>query len=129
MIDEPKLHPAVNVGVIFRGRPRLKRETGTIVVMIDMYCLNHHDKSELCLDCRKLADYAVQRLDKCPFGEGKTVCALCPVHCYKPEMRQRVREVMRYAGPRMSLRHPLMAITHIIDRRRKKPLKMTPDSA
>jgi hypothetical protein len=91
--------------------------------MIDMYCGYHHRSPERCEDCRELGEYALQRLDRCPFGEGKTVCALCPVHCYKPEPRQRVREVMRYAGPRMTLRHPLMAVTHVIDRRRKQPLK------
>ncbi|MDV2990137.1 MAG: nitrous oxide-stimulated promoter family protein [Dehalogenimonas sp.] len=119
----------VNAEGLFKERPRLRRETITILVMIDMYCRSHHQQPDNCLECRELGEYAVKRLDKCPFGEGKTVCALCPVHCYKPELRQRVREVMRYAGPRMTLRHPLMALTHIIDRRRKKPLDfLRPDS-
>jgi hypothetical protein len=90
--------------------------------MIGMYCHAHHG-SKGCAECNDLEAYAMARLDKCPFGEGKTVCSLCPVHCYKPEMRQRVREVMRYAGPRMMKSHPAMAITHLLDKRRKEPLK------
>lgn len=106
----------------FHGRRRLKREARTVEVMIGMYCRDHHKAPDLCHSCRSLMEYSLRRLDKCPFGEGKTVCALCPVHCYKPESRQLVREVMRYAGPRMTFRHPVMAVTHIFDRRRKKPL-------
>ncbi len=107
----------------FSKRPRLLRETRTIRTMIGMYCRARHESRELCTECRELVAYAMARADKCPFGEGKTVCSLCPVHCYKPEMRQRVREVMRFAGPRMMKSHPAMAITHLLDKRRKKPLK------
>jgi hypothetical protein len=38
-------------------------------------------------------------------------------------MRQRIRAVMRYAGPRMLLRHPGMAIMHLFDGARKQPIK------
>ena len=58
-----------------------------------------------------------------PFHEGKTTCANCPAHCYKPEMREKIRKVMRYAGPRMIYRHPILALLHIIDGRRKEPIK------
>jgi hypothetical protein len=30
-------------------------------------------------------------------------------------MREAVREVMRYAGPRMALRHPILAFLHLLD--------------
>ncbi len=106
----------------FRDRGRLGREARTVRTMIGMYCRGQHHAKTLCDECRALEDYAMARLDKCPFDEGKTVCSLCPVHCYKPEMRQRVKAVMRYAGPRMMSRHPAMAITHLLDKRRKEPL-------
>jgi hypothetical protein len=62
------------------------------------------------------------RLAKCPFQENKSTCANCTVHCYKPDMRQRVRAVMRYAGPRMMWRHPILALTHLlVDSRRATP--------
>jgi hypothetical protein len=34
-------------------------------------------------------------------------------------MREKIRDVMRYAGPRMLLTHPVMAIAHLLDGLRK----------
>ncbi|MFA5629321.1 MAG: nitrous oxide-stimulated promoter family protein [Dehalococcoidales bacterium] len=102
---------------------RIKRERKTIVTMIGMYCKGNHHTAELCPECAELQEYALKRLDLCPFGEGKTTCAKCPVHCYKPQMRERVRVVMRYSGPRMTYTHPIQAVYHVIDNRRKAPLK------
>jgi hypothetical protein len=69
-------------------------------------------------------DYARTRLRKCPFQEGKTTCAKCPIHCYKPDRREKIRAVMRYAGPRMLVRHPILALLHlIVDNWRKEPLQ------
>ena len=90
--------------------------------MIALYCRKHHFADGLCTQCKELLEYANERLEKCLFGEGKTTCAKCPVHCYRPEMRQRIRAVMRYSGPRMIYRHPIMAIRHLMDGRRKEPL-------
>jgi predicted amidophosphoribosyltransferase len=102
--------------------PRIKREDRTITAMVRIYCHDHHQTGgDLCDDCDALLDYARQRLDKCPFQENKTTCANCPIHCYKPAMRERVREVMRYAGPRMMYRHPILAFYHLLDGRRKPP--------
>jgi hypothetical protein len=99
--------------------PRITREKRTIQAMLRLYCRAHHRPGEeLCEECRELAAYALCRLDRCPFGAEKTTCALCPIHCYKPVMRARIKEVMRYAGPRMLLRHPVLAIRHMIDGRR-----------
>ena len=95
---------------------RIAREKRTIRAMIGIYCRARHGKSgELCAECRELADYAPGRLDRCPFGEGKPTCANCPVHCYKPVMREKVRQVMRYAGPRLLWKHPVLAVHHFID--------------
>jgi len=104
---------------------RIKRETRTVEVMISDYCRDHHLDHKRCLECAELSDYALERLKKCPFQEGKTTCARCPVHCYKPELRQRIRTVMRYAGPRMIYRHPILALFHIIDGRRKEPVSLS----
>ncbi len=101
--------------------PRLIREARTIDAMISLYCRELHGGDTLCADCRELAEYAHLRLDKCPFQEGKTTCAKCPVHCYKPAMRERIRVVMRYAGPRMLYRHPILAIRHLVDGRQEQP--------
>ena len=94
-------------------------EARTIAAMIRIHCHDRHGTAKgLCSGCADLLAYAQERIAKCPFGEGKRVCNKCPVHCYKPEMRQQVREVMRHAGPRMPLRHPVLAIRHLLRSRR-----------
>ncbi len=102
-------------------RGRIDREKRTVSAMIALYCREKHGVEELCDECRELAEYSHERLDRCPFGNGKTVCARCAVHCYRPEMRERIRRVMRTAGPRMLFRHPVMAVRYLIDKRRAAP--------
>lgn len=106
---------------------RLSREGHTISVMVALYCRDHHDGSPgrgLCADCEALVAYADRRLARCRFGQSKPTCARCTVHCFGPDMRRRIRVVMRYSGPRMTVRHPILALVHLIDSRRgivKKP--------
>ena len=105
---------------------RLQRERHTISLMIEIYCRGNHRPAEaLCGDCQALVAYAMQRVDKCPFQADKPTCAKCPIHCYKPDMRERVRQVMRYAGPRMLIYHPVLAVRHYIDEyaRRRQDLR------
>ncbi len=103
--------------------PRLRREYRTIESMFRIWCADHHaDRSTargLCAECETLLAYAGQRLVKCPYGEDKPTCNHCPVHCYKRTQREQVREVMRYAGPRMPLRHPWQALLHVFDKLRR----------
>ncbi|MCX5991531.1 MAG: nitrous oxide-stimulated promoter family protein [Chloroflexi bacterium] len=106
-----------------RRHPRITRESKTIAVMIDLYCHSQHGIDRPCPECSELMVYAKERLEKCPFQEGKTTCAKCPVHCFKPAMRDKIRTVMRYSGPRMLHRHPLLAICHFVDRSRKEPVR------
>jgi len=102
---------------------RVKREVKTVSVMISLYCKKHHHQGRSCVDCAELTGYALARLKACPFQEGKTVCSKCPVHCYKTEMREKIRVIMRFSGPRMIYRHPPMAIMHLLDKRRDEPLR------
>jgi len=96
--------------------PRIAREKRTIRAVLRIYCRGHgHVGRPLCPECMELMNYALCRLERCPFGEDKTTCAKCPVHCYKPAMRARVKEVMRYAGPRMLLHSPMLALLHQLD--------------
>ena len=102
--------------------PRMTRERITVEYMIVIYCSDHHHtKGKLCDDCKELKEYARFRLKTCPFQENKTTCGNCPIHCYKPKMRENIREVMRDAGPRMIWRHPILAIGHMIDGLKKEP--------
>jgi hypothetical protein len=107
---------------ILKNKP-LKREYKTIEAMISLFCRERHGtkKGELCPACRELLDYVHSRLDKCPYQEQKPTCAQCPIHCYKPAMREQIRDVMRYAGPRMFKRHPVLAIRHLLNGLKARP--------
>jgi len=108
--------------------PRVSREKKTIEAMVRIYCMNHHEsQGELCPECNELFEYAKMRLDKCPFQEKKTTCGKCLTHCYQPQVREKVKKVMRHSGPRMLLHHPLLAIHHVIDGH-KKPEKIPKNS-
>jgi Nitrous oxide-stimulated promoter len=102
---------------------RRAREFTTIAAMVRLYCRCHHgmEGGRLCRDCGALHDYARRRLERCVFGEDKPTCAKCTVHCYKAAMRERVRTVMRWAGPRMLWHHPVMTVRHFIAERRPAP--------
>lgn len=101
---------------------KFARERRTIEAMIAIYCRDHHPRRKgLCAECGEVLAYAELRLDKCLFADNKPTCANCPVHCYKPAMREQVKLIMRYAGPRMIYNHPFLAIRHILDGRDKGP--------
>ena len=95
-----------------------KRSDEKILVseMIALYCRKQHHspKGKLCPECQQLHDYALARIEHCPFMETKTFCSACKVHCYKPEMREQIRTVMRWAGPRMLPVHPILSIRHVV---------------
>lgn len=103
-----------------------KREQRVVTEMIALYCRKNHGAGQavetggLCPECQKLCEYARARSEHCPFMEQKTFCSNCQVHCYKPDMRERIRQVMRFSGPRMFLYHPGMALWHLISSKREK---------
>ena len=92
---------------------RIEEEKKTVEQMIRLYCRLKEGNRTLCEECASLLEYAHKRLDHCKFGEKKSTCRKCPVHCYKPAMRERMKEVMRFAGPRMMWYHPIDAIKHL----------------
>ena len=102
---------------------RRAREFKMIAAMLRTYCRTHHGSKDatLCGECAELHDYAQRRLERCVFGDAKPTCVNCTVHCYKASMRERIRVVMRWAGPRMLWYHPVLAIRHMIDGRLPSP--------
>ncbi|MCE9680251.1 nitrous oxide-stimulated promoter family protein [Shewanella sp. AS1] len=105
---------------------KLLREFQTIKAMVEIYCKAHsHTKSKttLCDECQAFLEYAHTRLDRCPYGQQKPTCNKCPVHCYKPELKAKAREIMIFSGPRMLLPHPIMAIRHLLAERAPVPGK------
>jgi len=112
--DKPVLMPSG------AGAPRLaaddrrrRREWVTMEAMIGCHCRGRHGtRGDLCQECEELRDYAARRLERCHFGAEKPACARCPVHCYQRQWRERIKAVMRYAGPRMVWRHPVLSLLH-----------------
>jgi hypothetical protein len=102
--------------------PRLTRELKTMAAMVKIYCRDHHhcENKAICDECTTLLTYALKRLSCCPFQENKPTCGNCTIHCYKKDMQARVREIMRYSGPKMLWNHPLMALQHLFDSRKKQ---------
>jgi len=99
-----------------------KLEIQTIRRMLTLYCrANHGDNKGLCSQCQELLDYAMKRVDKCPYGEDKPVCANCPIHCYQPIQREAVKQVMRYSGPRILLKSPLLTARYMYRKKFKNP--------
>ncbi len=108
---------------------RLKEEM-VVAKMIEIYCHDLHQDAvgnkavqyygsdrhgvRLCPECKELADYSVSRSEHCPRMAEKTFCASCSIHCYKPEYREKVRKVMRHAGPRMLFHYPGLALWHLL---------------
>ena len=104
-----------------RVETKREREKAMVSEMIALYCRKQHrGKSGLCADCAALNAYARERSDKCPFMETKTFCSNCKVHCYKPVMREKIREVMRFSGPRMIVHHPVAAVRHVVETKKEK---------
>ncbi|NOY36078.1 MAG: nitrous oxide-stimulated promoter family protein [Chlorobi bacterium] len=102
-------------------KKRREREQITVHTMIRMYCRAHHGGRVLCNSCSELADYTRIRNIKCVFGDIKPVCNKCRIHCYKPDYRERIKEIMRFSGPRMIISHPLMALDHLIMKLKPHP--------
>lgn len=110
-----------------------EKEKKMIPKMIRTYCRGNHKEerkkegvkhSELCSKCQGLTQYALFRLEKCPFKKGKSFCSACKIHCYLPQYREEIRKVMRYSGPRMLFTHPVFALSHaILTIKYKKKLK------
>ncbi len=103
----------------------LRKDERTLVAMARIYCHGHRhiadssNDEQLCHECFQVVEYALERTKRCPH-EHKGTCDTCTIQCYKPAMRQRIREIMAYSGPRMMFHHPLMAVRHLAKKRRSK---------
>lgn len=101
-----------------------KKEQQAVACMIHLYCRKNHmgekGEQQLCADCTALLAYARQRSENCPFMAEKNFCVNCKVHCYRPDMREKIRRVMRFSGPRMMFHHPGLAIWHLVCSKKEK---------
>lgn len=94
-----------------------EKELEVVKLMIELYCHKNHKAKhhELCPECQELYDYVVFRRGKCPWGDNKPFCQNCKIHCYKPDMREKIRTVMRFSGPRIVMYHPVIATRHLCE--------------
>ncbi|MFV0351769.1 MAG: nitrous oxide-stimulated promoter family protein [Oscillospiraceae bacterium] len=104
-----------------------QQEKQVLQHMLLLYCRKAHKKArsvishkQACPSCQKLLAYSFKRIDLCPLMQNKTFCSNCHIHCYTPENRAQIRTVMRHAGPRMLLHHPVLAVRHLITSKRQK---------
>ena len=92
-----------------KGRPlteQAEREMKTLEFMIGIYCRKKHKhKDGLCAECKELLDYARLRRS----------LSNCKIHCYKKEMHKKMRNVMKFAGPRMIFYDPKQALGHVAE--------------
>jgi hypothetical protein len=79
-------------------RKELETEKEVAAAMIRIYCRAQHrsyGEHSFCPECTILLEYVCERVLNCPYGTEKPTCEQCTVHCYTPEMREKIREVMR----------------------------------
>ncbi|MDD2371294.1 MAG: nitrous oxide-stimulated promoter family protein [Firmicutes bacterium] len=93
-------------------RDNIEIQRKTLELMISVYCKGQKHDSPICPSCKALLEYSNKRLDACRYGINKPACSKCKIHCYKPEMREKIKQVMRYSGPRMLYKHPILSIKH-----------------
>ena len=82
-----------------------QRDLAVLTRFVEVFCQKSREKhahvekadGELCDECRDLLEYATDRLARCPM-DPKPKCKDCPAHCYKPQYRRRIREVMKFSG-------------------------------
>lgn len=109
-------------------RTKIEREKLTIRHMIAIYCRGHrHSASGICGDCTSILRYAYERVDMCPYnGTVKPACGLCRTNCFTPGMHGLFHSIMRYAGPRMMVRHPILTMLHFWDAVREDEIRHHP---
>ena len=94
---------------------RIAKEKEVVELMINLNCNKKHNSkgNEICEECKELLEYAHKRLSYCKFGDEKSSCSKCPIHCYKPDMKEKIKEVMRFSGPRLIIYRPFEFVRHI----------------
>ncbi|SJZ35145.1 Nitrous oxide-stimulated promoter [Trichlorobacter thiogenes] len=66
----------------------------------------------LCPDCAAFLDYAVKKRLNCPLEAEKPTCRRCRIHCYAPQQRALVKQIMAWSGRKMIMRGRLDYLWH-----------------
>ena len=84
--------------------------------MIEIYCKSKYAEKELCSVCSELNEYAIKKLQDCPYGENKPFCSSCKTQCYSNSKREQIKKVMRFSGPRMIFIDPILTIRYLLQK-------------
>ncbi len=115
-----------------RGSRKLRRDLRILAKFIAVFCRHQHRRAakselslkthnlvaihgkplDLCQECGKLLTHAFVKRTHCPL-EPKPDCRKCPTHCYAPNYREQIREVMKYSGRRLVLCGRLHYLFHL----------------
>lgn len=94
-------------------RTELKKRV--VTQMIKIYCTAKHGQdSNLCDSCKELLAYSIKRTESCKNKDQKVTCRKCTSQCYSKDMKSRIREVMRFSGPRFFVKRPIDVIRYIL---------------
>lgn len=66
----------------------------------------------LCPDCTAFLQYAVKKRLCCPLEAEKPTCRRCRIHCYAPQQRALVKQIMAWSGRKMIMRGRLDYLWH-----------------
>lgn len=111
---------------------RERKDLRILALFTSVYCRAHHavprsalsatdeelrslpfDRYPVCAECAGFLAYAFERRLRCPLEE-KPSCKHCPVHCYRPGHREKVREIMRFSGRHLICRGRLDLLWHYL---------------
>jgi hypothetical protein len=112
--------------------PKVISDLKILAKFIEVYCdgnhadadrtavkLQTHDVNELmgkplklCPGCQKLLAHALVKRTVCPM-DPKPQCKHCPRHCYHPNYRRQIQEVMKYSGRKLVMRGRLDYLLHL----------------
>lgn len=95
--------------------PYQKKDIRLLGKFVEVYCSGKHPGDEkgamilpedlgerqLCAECSAFLEYAIAKRLKCPLEDEKPSCKKCRIHCYDKVRREKVREIMAYAGRRL----------------------------
>ena len=103
---------------------KIDYEKNMLLYMIKLYCRHNHKEyhknynktfgsKNICKECEEVYNYACERTSKCRFISTKTFCSACSSHCYKKEMREKIKNIMIFSGKRMIFYRPVIALKHV----------------
>ena len=98
---------------------KVEKDIRILEKFIQVYCDTKHKDFEktivnnldLCEECFETLNYSILRREFCSLNP-KPSCKNCDIHCYKPDQRQKIKNIMRYSGMHMIKRGRLDWLIH-----------------